>query len=255
MNKSQIRFYPESTFGDFTDVDGTVAFYCRVNALAEPSFVVVDVGCGRGAQQGTFKRRLRCLKGKVSRVIGIDVDAAARFNDMVDEFRLFKAGGPWPVLSGSANMVVCDWVMEHLSDPSAFFQQCKRVLIQGGYLCIRTTNIHSYVGLASKLLPNRFHSAIVSKVQQDREDRDVFPTVYRCNTISAMRQELKKSGFEGVVYGYEAEPSYLKFSTVAYAMGVLYQRLAPAFLKTQIFVFARNNSAMIESSFCSPGDR
>lgn len=41
-------YYPESRFGGFTDVDGTVAFYTRVQSLVEAGSVVLDVGCGRG---------------------------------------------------------------------------------------------------------------------------------------------------------------------------------------------------------------
>ena len=42
------RFYPETTFGGFTRVDGTMAFYLRVRSLLCPDSVVLDVGCGRG---------------------------------------------------------------------------------------------------------------------------------------------------------------------------------------------------------------
>ena len=43
------RFYPESRFGGFTDIDGTVVFYLRVNSLINASSTVLDFGCGRGA--------------------------------------------------------------------------------------------------------------------------------------------------------------------------------------------------------------
>ena len=46
---SKITFYPESKFGCFTDVDGSIAFFSRVNSLLKSNFVVLDVGCGRGA--------------------------------------------------------------------------------------------------------------------------------------------------------------------------------------------------------------
>jgi hypothetical protein len=75
------RFYPESRFGGFTDFDGTVAFYLRVNALAAPHHVVVDFGCGQGAHATDpvpVRLGLRVLKGKVSKVIGLDVDPRAR---------------------------------------------------------------------------------------------------------------------------------------------------------------------------------
>jgi len=81
MNKYKALFYPESSFGGFTHVDESVAFYSRVNALLQPSFVVVDFGCGRGSHQDDsvmFRRSLRCLKGKVSKVIGVDVDDVGR---------------------------------------------------------------------------------------------------------------------------------------------------------------------------------
>ena len=37
------RFYPESRFGGFTDLGGTVAFYLRVNALAASKDVVLEL--------------------------------------------------------------------------------------------------------------------------------------------------------------------------------------------------------------------
>ena len=46
------RFYPESRFGGYSDIDGTVTFYGRVQALLQSDMVVLDVGCGRGAGRG-----------------------------------------------------------------------------------------------------------------------------------------------------------------------------------------------------------
>ena len=42
-------FYPESRFGGFTDIDGTILFFTRVKALLDASSVVLDLGCRRGA--------------------------------------------------------------------------------------------------------------------------------------------------------------------------------------------------------------
>ncbi len=48
MNSKE-RSYPETRFGGFTDIDGTVVFFNRVNSLIDSSSVVLDVGCGRGS--------------------------------------------------------------------------------------------------------------------------------------------------------------------------------------------------------------
>ncbi len=238
------RFYPESTFGGFSDIDGTVAFYARVNALISPKARVIDFGCGRGGHSEdviTFRRNLTCLQGKVSTVIGLDVDPVASGNPRMDDFRLLRSGAPWPVESESIDLIVSDCVTEHLPDPVQFFAEACRVLVAGGFLCIRTPNRWSYVAIASRLIPNKRHTAVLKHAQPNRRDEDVFPTLYRCNTVRAIRKQMQRHGFQSVVYGYEAEPSYLNFSNLAYGLGVLHQRLAPACMRPSIFAFGKKS--------------
>jgi len=241
MNNKE-RFYPEARFGGFTDIDGTVAFFNRVNSLLDPSFVVLDVGCGRGAYSEDpvpLRKNLRILKGKVARVIGIDVDQSAQGNPFLDEFYLIK-GDSWPVESNSIDLIVCDNVLEHIEEPDQLFLEIHRVLRNGAYLCIRTPNRWGYIALAATLIPNKYHSKVTSVVQDGRREEDVFPTVYKCNSIGKLKSIMKKNDFECVVYGYEAEPSYLSFSKIAYFFGVVHQRVAPGFIKPAIFAFGKS---------------
>ena len=136
-------FYPESKFGGFTGVDGTVAFYSRVQALAQPETVAVDFGCGRGAYAAdpiAYRRELRILKGKVRRVIGLDANPSAVQNPFIDTFHLLENCQPWPLADNSADLCVCDNVIEHLPEPEYFFSEVRRVLCPGGVVCIRTPN-------------------------------------------------------------------------------------------------------------------
>lgn len=235
------RFYPETTFGDFTDIDGTIAFFNRVNALLRPNFTVLDVGCGRGAYSEdpvNIRRNLRIFKGKVSKVIGVDVDPAAQENPFLDEFHLVQ-GDTWPTSDNSIDLIVCDNVLEHVPNPDKMFMEMRRVLKRNGYLCIRTPNRWSYIALAASLIPNKYHSKVVSIVQDGRKEEDVFPTLYRCNTVGKLEAMMKKIGLQGIAYGYEAEPSYLAFSGVAYFFGVLHQKFSPGLIKPAIFAFGK----------------
>jgi SAM-dependent methyltransferase len=235
------RFYPESRFGGFTRLDGTLAFYSRVQALARPDSVVVDFGCGRGAYAGDslpLRRDLRIFKGKVRQVIGLDASPSGAENPFLDEFHRLE-GERWPLGDAVAGLVVCDNVLEHLPDPDAFFAEARRVLEPGGSLCLRTPNRWNYVALLSRLVPNRSHTQVLAKAKPWLADQDVFPTFYRCNTLPAVRRALARHGFDAVVYGYEAEPSYLSFSTAAYALGVLHQRLAPGIFRAAIFAYGK----------------
>lgn len=239
----QERFFPETKFGGFTDADVTVAFYNHVNALIDSNSVVIDFGCGRGLctdDPVPHRRQLRILKGKAKKVIGVDVGTNGATNAAIDEFRELAAASRWPIEDQSADVVLCDSVMEHLPDPEAFFSEARRVLRPGrGVVCIRTPNLWGYVAVMSRLIPNRHHNTVLQKVQRDRLEEDVFPTLYRCNTIRRLRKMMAAYGFDPVVYGAESEPGYFDFSSFLYGLGVLHRKLAPGFIRPVIFGFGR----------------
>jgi len=234
-------YYPESKFGGFTNIDDTIAFYIRVNSFINSSSIVLDVGCGRGSYTEdpiSIRRNLRIFKGKCKKVIGIDISKDGKNNPFLDEFSLIE-DTRWPLEDSSVDVCVCHSVLEHIENPESFFSECHRVIKQGGYLCIKTPNALSYFGLISRLVPNRFHSVIVSKIHKKRKKKDIFPTFYRCNTMKKIRYMLNKYGFDHCLYGYEAEPSYLAFSHFFYLLGVIHQRYSPNIFKIVIFAYGR----------------
>ncbi len=240
------HFHPELDFGGFTDLDGSILFYTRVQALLSPDAVAVDVGCGRGTQVDdpvALRRELRILRGKCRRAIGLDVDPAAEANPYIDEFGLLDASGCWPLDSGSADLVLADFVLEHIAEPGLFFSEAARVLRASGVICIRTINAWSYVGVGSRLVPDRLHARLLGRLQRQRAACDVFPTFYRCNTIPKLRRSLEAHGFDSAVYGAEAEPAYLAFNPAAYALGLAHRRLAPRFMQTGLFAWGRRRWA------------
>ena len=235
--------YPEIRFGGFSSVDGTVAFYSRVNALLQPEAVVLDVGCGRGLGSEDpvpFRRRLRTLRGKCRRVIGIDLSPEGERNPGLDEFRLIDGPDrPWPVPSASIDLCLADHVLEHVGDPDAFLAECRRALRPGGCLCVRTPNALSYAGAAARLIPNRLHARVLRRIQPERKEEDVFPTCLACNTAGRLRRALARHGFDACVCGHEDEMSYLAFSRPAFAAGRLIRAVTPAAFRSILFGFGR----------------
>lgn len=236
------QFHPETRFGGFTDLDNTIVFYARVQELLPADGVALDIGCGRGAQSEDpvrIRRDLRLLRGRCERVIGIDVDSAGSENETIDEFRLISDHAHWPVDDEAVDLAVADFVLEHVADPAAFFAEARRVLRPGGMLCLRTVNVRSYLGIASRSVPDDDHDRLLARVHPDRKSEDVFPALYRCNTRPALRQALAAHGFDAAVYTFESEPSYLAFSAPTYALGLMHRRLAPAGIRIGLIAWAQ----------------
>ncbi|MCH2138126.1 MAG: class I SAM-dependent methyltransferase [Phycisphaerales bacterium] len=236
--------YPEIAFGGVSRVDTTVAFYGRLQALLKSTDAVLDVGCGRGAfrdevSPDDMRHQLRDLKPHVHSMTGIDVDPDAAVNSGLDEFHLIDDINRWPVEDERFDVVMSDYVLEHVEHPTAFFAEVSRVLKPGGLLALRTPNKWSYVSVAARLIPNRMHSNVTSAVQSDRQPEDVFPVYYRCNTRRSIRRYMEGAGFDSAIWRLEGEPAYLAFNSLLYRSAAVAHRLLPGFIQTTLLAFGR----------------
>ena len=205
------NIYPETGAGGFTRVDGTIQFFTRVNALLEPDMQVLEFGAGRGRiaeAPDRYTRALGTLRGKVARVVGIDVDPAVLENPIVDEAHVFD-GVRIPFDDASFDLIVSDHVFEHIVDPAATAAELHRVLKPGGWLCARTPSAFSLLAIGSRLVPNRAHARMLERVQPgDRGAKDVFPTYYRLNSRASLNRYFPRSRWTNCSYGWSPEPAY-----------------------------------------------
>ena len=75
------------------------------------------------------------------------------------------------------------------------------------------------------MTPHWFHAALVSRIFQVPK-HDVFPTLYRANTISSLRKALLAAGLiEKRTDAINHYPAYLMFSPVLFRLGVVFERL------------------------------
>lgn len=224
-------FFPEVGAGGFTRTDGTIEFYNRVNALLAPDMTVLDFGAGRGAghvdDPVTYRRKLRNLKGKCAKIIGTDVESAVLENTGLDEAVVIQPGKRLPIPDQSVDMIISDSVFEHVAEPEFVARELDRVLKPRGWLLARTPNKWGYIGVGSNLVPNKWHSAWLRRLQPERKGADVFPTTYRLNTRKALKRYFPTDQYDHYTYGYFPEPAYFGNSRVLWRLALLVFRCTP----------------------------
>ena len=190
----------------------------RIRQHLLPGQKVLDAGCGRYLR---FAREL----SDTARVVGMDLDSTFETRNQSVPFGVRGDLSYLPFPTNHFDMVISRSVVEHLADPPGVFREFHRVLRDGGKVVIITPNKYDYVSLIAALTPYSLHRRLVSKIFQVPED-DVFPTLYRANTLPAMHDALASAGFlKRELDTINHYPAYLMFSPLLFRLGMLYERL------------------------------
>src|SRR3546814_21093337 len=94
---------------------------------------------------------------------------------------VLDASGKLPFEADAFDLIVSDYVFEHVDDASAVARELQRVLRPGGWIAVRTPNRFGYLKLAASLVPNKWHDPVLGFVQPPRTTFYTFPTQHRPN--------------------------------------------------------------------------
>jgi SAM-dependent methyltransferase len=191
-----------------------MGFDSLLDAALSDARTVLVLGAGRGV----YERDVRA-PGRL--VIGVDVDRAIRENRLVDG-AVLSDGASLPFASGSFDMCIARWVVEHLHDPTAVLGEVGRVVRPGGRFVFITTNRWFYAAVVARIIPAALQRPLLKLALPKRESRDTFPAFYRANTRSTLRRLLSRGDWtEEYLRVRLGGPAYLRFSVVTHAAGVV----------------------------------
>ena len=215
-------------------------FEDEVGSRLRPDHTLLDAGCGRGAPV------LAKYIGRARRLVGVDL---VDFRDAVPGLELKNGDlAHLDLDDASVDIVMSRSVMEHVSDPASVYAEIYRVLKPGGHFVFLTPNLWDYISLIAKIVPNRFHPALVARTE-GRKMEDVFPVCYLTNTRNAVGRWADLIGFDIVRFDYLGQyPGYFMFNGFLFMLATAYEKTISRFealriLRGWIFVVLRKPDA------------
>jgi SAM-dependent methyltransferase len=247
--ETALTVHSEIRVDNFTLQDTDIAFFSLIRAiyLRHSISKVLDYGAGRNyyaqdfdpSSHSYFINDLRDLRYGGAEVTVADVSAAVLTHPTSHHQHQITPNEALPFRDDEFDLIVSDFVFEHLDAPGQLASELQRVLKPGGWLLARTPNRYGYVAIIASLVPNRLHTAVLNYVQPDRKDLDVFPTRYRINTLSKVKSYFNQCTVTSVTDHWE--PQYFFGKRWLYRLNQLIHALLPSSLgMTSIFVIRKN---------------
>ena len=157
----------------------------------------LDLGCGRTLTPPWIHRRAELEAGlqfHQHSLVGLDPDLDALRDNTSLRSLVNADAARLPFADRSFDLVTSNMVFEHVADPLSVLRETRRVLGSGGRLIVLTPNWLDLVTLIAQMVPNRWHPAIMSRME-GRDEADVYPTLFRFNRPATIESLLREAGF------------------------------------------------------------
>ena len=197
----------------------TELYETLIRANLKDNMRVLDIGCGRG---GVFEQ----LQNAVAYPIGIDPDIVSlQEHRLVDLPRTCATSNNLPFQSNQFDLVLCSWVLEHLSNPTQTFAEVVRVMKPNGVFIFITPNKNSIVVSLNRLVKPLQRWLV--PFLYGREETDTFPVVYQANTTQQLLKIRQQTGLKEINLYHISDPTYLAFHSVLFYVSIALSRILP----------------------------
>lgn len=229
--------------GKFSQIDSTLDFYLRIKTFLNKKSVVLDLGAGIGDWYNNDKKnpvlkKIMCLKNDVSKYIAADIDKAVLKNKTSHNNILIK-NNRIPLKNNSIDLIICDWVYEHIHDVKKFKSEIDRVLKKGGHVCARTPSRYSYIAFFSDILENtKLKSKILYLSQPSR--KKFFKSYYNLNTKNKIYKIFKN--YNNNIFFDKSEPAYFFGKKFIYYTLYIMHSLLPRIFTSNLIIFSKKKN-------------
>jgi SAM-dependent methyltransferase len=200
----------------------TERFAGLVRRVLSSNSRLLDLGCGRG---GLVEQ----LDHPLTLTLGIDFDFNSLHQHRLTGLpRILALGRRLPLATGSMDVVLASWVLEHLQYPEFDLTEIARILRPGGSFLFITPNaahplirLNHVVGRVSTL-----QAWLVERFFQ-RQRADTFPAYYRANRRRRLSVLGRRHNLSLVSLEHIADPTYWGMLPWIYPIAHYFDQLFP----------------------------
>lgn len=138
------------------------------------SVKILEVGCGSCSY-------IRLSQDKY--IVGIDISEKQLQRNSILNEKIRRDIQDYNFSNSDFDLIVCWWVLEHISQPEKALINCRKALKENGVIVIASPNIFSLKGLVTKYTPHWFHIWVYRYIFGQKlagiEERSPFRTFLR----------------------------------------------------------------------------
>lgn len=212
------RSWTENVLKRWPQNRASTAYREQLYEVAEQAKRICHLGCGYDKNHVTYPLK------EQAEIVGVDLDerAGPKYHS---PFWLANAE-QLPFADEQFELICTEYLIEHVADPTAVLQEAHRVLAPGGSIVIVTPNLWSYKFLIAAATPYSFHKWLGQYRYRRAVDDDMFPTLYRANTVSRLHKIFHESGFrEFSTHIYSNGPTWFRGMPGLFELGCLYHKV------------------------------
>lgn len=154
----------------------------------------LDIGCGHNLLQPWRYQEEKKLINGCKTIIGIDYSLLSLKKHKTIHKKVRGDASLLPFKENSFDLITANMVVEHFYAPEIQIKEIHRILKPGGLFIFHTPNIFGYVIMMAKLVPERIKKKLIY-ILEGRNEEDVFPTYYKANSESQIRELAESIGF------------------------------------------------------------
>lgn len=179
---------------------------------------VLDAGAGAKGMLQLFHER---------HLVTVGVDRS--FQDLRSNthltYRVCADAQQLPFKRSCFDLVVSQWLLEHLPSPRSFYRETSRVLRGAGRLLVVSNSLFCPLMLFNAGMPAFLRDNVKKALLPKEVEEDTFPTFYRANTEALSNRISGDAGFEQESFVYANDLSFFVFNKLLFAVLLLWDRL------------------------------